>query len=69
MLGDQSARGREQGLLALVDDAEPDQRRLLGERTARVRVPVQQEENKTETLSIGGADGNSIPWLIEIPQN
>ena len=33
-----------------------------------VQVP-KQEENKTETLTIGGSDGNSIPWLIEIPQN
>jgi hypothetical protein len=33
-----------------------------------VQVP-QQEEKKTETLTIGGSDGNSIPWLIEIPQN
>lgn len=32
-----------------------------------VQVP-HQEENKTETLTIG-SDGNSIPWLIEIPQN
>ena len=33
-----------------------------------VQVP-KQEENNTETLTIGGSDGNSIPWLIEIPQN
>ncbi len=37
-------------------------------RTQAVQVPAQQE-NKIETLSIGGADGSSIPWLIEIPQN
>ena len=36
--------------------------------TPAVQAPTQQV-NKTETLSIGGADGNSIPWLIEIPQN
>ena len=29
-----------------------------------------QPKQKTETLSIGGGvDGNSIPWLIELPQN
>ena len=33
-----------------------------------VQAPARQA-NKTETLSIGGADGSSIPWLIEIPQN
>ena len=38
------------------------------EATPAVHPPVQQE-NKTETLTIGGADGKSIPWLIEIPQN
>ena len=36
--------------------------------TPVVQVPVRQEK-KTETLAIGGADGSSIPWLIEIPQN
>lgn len=36
--------------------------------TPAVQAPAQQV-NKTETLTIGGADGNSIPWLIEIPQN
>ena len=36
--------------------------------TPVVQIPVRQE-TKTETLAIGGADGNSIPWLIEIPQN
>ena len=33
-------------------------------------APVQaQPVPQTETLAIGGGDGNSIPWLIEIPQN
>ncbi len=34
--------------------------------------PVQESakpETKTETIAIGGADGGSIPWLIELPQN
>jgi hypothetical protein len=36
--------------------------------TPAVQFP-EQNEKKTETLAIGGADGNSIPWLIEVPQN
>ena len=36
--------------------------------TPAVKLP-EQNEKKTETLAIGGADGNSIPWLIEVPQN
>ena len=33
---------------------------------AQISTPPAQH---TETLAIGGGDGKSIPWLIEIPQN